>query len=85
VINPETPAEALRLGARVVLSPYVGDWRDDPAVETSKCRKGVAWGRGALPALLDGEPVKLDSRVTFHFNPRAFRAIAPEPGEAETV
>jgi diacylglycerol kinase family enzyme len=85
VINPQTPAEALRLGARVILSPYVGDWRDDPAVTTTRCRKGLAWGRGSLPALLDGEPVHLDSRVAFHFNPRAFRAIAPEPGPAETV
>ena len=85
VINPQTPAEALRLGARVLLSPYVGDWRDDPAVVTSRCRKGVAWGRGRLPALLDGEPVHLDPRVEFHFNPRACRAIAPEPGPTDEL
>jgi diacylglycerol kinase family enzyme len=84
-INPETPAEALRLGARVLISPYVGDWRNDPAVATSRCRKGVAWGRGSLPALLDGEPVKLPARVEFHFNPRAFRAIAPAPDLANEL
>lgn len=81
-INPRNTVEAMRLGARVALSPVVGDWRVDPAVETFRCRKGRAWTRsGSLPALLDGEPVRLGRNVEFHFNPCAFRALAPAPSD----
>lgn len=85
-INPANPAEAIRLGARVLLSPYVGDWRNDAAVQTSRCRRGRIWTRsGSLPVLLDGEPAKLGRDVEFRFNPQAFRAIAPEPKASDVV
>lgn len=76
-IDPHNPAEALRIGARVAMSTLIGDWRDDPAVQIGKTRKGRIWARFAIPALLDGEPVKLGKEAQFLFRPTAFRAIAP--------
>ena len=85
-INPRNTVEAMRIGARVALSPVVGDWRSDPAVETFRCRKGRVWTRaGSLPALLDGEPIRLGRSVEFRFNPCAFRALAPEAEPSDMI
>lgn len=84
-INPANPAQALRIGARVALSRLIGDWRDDPAVRVGRTRKGKAWARFNIPALVDGEPVKLGRAAEFRFHPHAFRALAPEPEPTDEV
>jgi len=84
-IDPANPAQALRIGARVALSRLVGDWRNDPAVHVGRTRKGKAWARFNIPALVDGEPVKLGRDVEFQFHPHAFRALAPEPEPTDEV
>lgn len=83
--NPQTTGEALRIGARVILSRIVGDWRDDPAVDMGRCRKGVVWARNAIPALVDGEPVRIGSRARIRYHPQAFRALAPAEENPATV
>jgi diacylglycerol kinase family enzyme len=84
-IDPHNAAEAMRIGARVALSRLVGDWRQDPAVTIGLCRSGRVWANFPLPALIDGEPVKLGRDTTFSYRPKAFRALAPAPREEEQI
>lgn len=70
--------EAVRLG----LHTLVGDWRNDPAVTVERCTTGRAWARGRIPAILDGEPCRLDSPVQIRFQRQAFRALAPPAAAA---
>ena len=74
-LDPKDVAEVVRLGFNAV----TGDWRADPSVTTTLCRAGMAWAKGRIPAILDGEPVRLEHRVNFGFRPVAFRALAPAP------
>jgi diacylglycerol kinase family enzyme len=71
-LDPKDAVEAFRLGAHAVL----GDWRDDPSVTVRPCRFGRVRARGRIPAVLDGEPHRLDTDVRLSFVPRAFRALA---------
>ena len=77
-LDPKDVAELVRLGFNAV----TGDWRADPSVRTTLTRAGMAWAKGRIPAILDGEPVRLEHRVTFGFRPVAFRALAPPPEPA---
>ena len=84
-LDPQGITDALRLGARAALGRVVGDWRNDRAVEVTRCREGVVWsGGGHLRAILDGEPTRLHKRAEIRFLPVAFRALAPRhrPGAA---
>ncbi len=72
-LDPKDVAEVLRLGFNAV----TGDWRADPSVSTTLCQGGVAWSKSKIPAILDGEPCRLDVRADFKFLPVAFRALAP--------
>ena len=78
VLDPRTAAEAFRLGFRTLMSEVMGDWRNDPAVNVARCQRGEAWARGHIPAILDGEPVRLHKRIDISFIPLAFRALAPK-------
>lgn len=80
-LDPKGAAEAFRLGFRALMSEFIGDWRDDPAVTARKCRSARAWARGAIPAILDGEPTRLPKSVDIRFQSCAFRALAPRPIE----
>lgn len=84
-IDPHNPGEALRIGARIALSRVTGDWRDDPAVQIGKTRRGRIWARFPIPALLDGEPIKLGREAHFRFRPNAFRALAPHTDPEDKV
>ena len=79
-LNPKDALETLRLGFNAVL----GDWRADPSVQTTLCRHGVAWARRRIPAVLDGEPCRLEAKVHFRFERTAFHALAP-PSETDTL
>jgi len=81
-LHPTTAGEAARLGARVIMSRLIGDWRNDSTVEVGRTRKGRIWSRGPIPALLDGESVRLGRNAAFKFHPKAFRALTPA-SEAE--
>jgi diacylglycerol kinase family enzyme len=76
-LDPRGAGEVLRLGFNAV----TGDWRADPSVTTTLTKGGMAWARGRIPAVLDGEPCRLEHRVTFAYFADAFRALAPAPAE----
>ncbi len=81
VMSQETATDGFRLGVTALFS----DWRNDPAVKTQPVRKAEAWGRSTIPAVLDGETVRLRDRATIEFTPRAFRALVPRPPAAEST
>jgi diacylglycerol kinase family enzyme len=70
---------------RLALTGFTGDWRDDPAVTTLLARGGWARMRSSVPAMLDGESLRLPRLVSFDFVPRAFRALAPPTGAVASL
>lgn len=72
-LDPASVAEALRLG----LAAVVGDWRDDPKVEALACRVARVWAASGVPALLDGEPVRLGASVQISWKSEVARLFAP--------
>ncbi len=78
-LDPRGAADAFRLGFRTLF----GGWRDDPCVAIELCSEGQAWARGRIPVILDGEPHRMESPVTFRFVPEGFRAFAPPETRAE--
>lgn len=89
VLDPKNVAEAFRLGVRAALADVLGDWRVDASVDAMRLRRGEAWASSRIPAILDGEPIRLPHRVGIAFKPVAFRAFAakplPEPPQAPDV
>lgn len=79
VINPHDAADAFRTAAHALFD----DWRADPAVRTQPARRIRVDARSRVPAVLDGETVRLSSNATIRFLPKAFRALAPRPPAAE--
>jgi diacylglycerol kinase family enzyme len=69
---------------RMAVNALVRDWRDDPAVEARPARRAVLTARRGLPAILDGELVRLGRRVEVTFLPKAFRALAPRLESVKT-
>jgi diacylglycerol kinase family enzyme len=72
-LDPRGAADAFRLGFRTLF----GGWRNDPCVAIELCTEGQAWARGRIPVILDGEPHRMESPVTFRFVSEGFRAFAP--------
>lgn len=72
-LDPAGAGEAFRLGLHAVL----GDWRNDPAVQVQKCRIARVWAASGVPAILDGEPVRLKSLAEVTFRPAVARVLAP--------
>ncbi len=79
VMNPHDAADAFRLAAHALFD----DWRADPAVRTQPARRIRVDARSRVPAVLDGETVRLSSNATIRFLPKAFRALAPRPPAAQ--
>ena len=78
-VNPKGAGEVFRLGARALLVDLLGDWRSDPSVSAETCRAGRIWARAHIPAILDGEPHRLNTEARVAFIANAFRALATEP------
>jgi|KBSSwiStaDraftv2_1062776.scaffolds.fasta_scaffold82485_2 diacylglycerol kinase family enzyme len=76
--SPSGAVEAGRLGFHAMF----GDWRNDPAVEVELCRSAHIWSRRSIPALLDGELVRLESLAEVRFEPEVVRVLAA-PKDAE--
>jgi diacylglycerol kinase family enzyme len=72
-LDPTSALDIFRLG----ISTVTGNWRNDPSVIVGRCRVGKVWAGGRIPAILDGEPVRLDDSVSIRFRPKAFRALVP--------
>lgn len=74
-LDPAGALDIFRLGVNTV----TGNWRNDPSVIVGRCRIGKVWAGGQIPAILDGEPARLDDTVRIRFRPKAFRALVPAP------
>lgn len=74
VMGVQGASEAFRLAAHAVFS----DWRNDPAVETKVVKRAQAWARSRIPAILDGETVRLGDTAEVRFQSVAFQVLAPE-------
>ncbi|MGA0605637.1 diacylglycerol/lipid kinase family protein [Phenylobacterium sp. VNQ135] len=65
-------ADVLRLG----LNALVRDWRDDPAVASRRCRHARIWSAQGIPAVLDGESVRLKSATEVRYTPQVARVLS---------
>jgi len=63
--------QAFRLGVQAL----VGDWRDDPNVAVARCRLARVWASGGIPALLDGELVRLGRLAEITWRPQVARIL----------
>jgi diacylglycerol kinase family enzyme len=72
VLDVRGAADAFRLGVNALIR----DWRDDPAVITTRCRQARVWAARGIPALLDGELVRLHSSVEVTYVPAVARMLA---------
>ncbi|HYD97920.1 MAG TPA: diacylglycerol kinase family protein [Alphaproteobacteria bacterium] len=75
------PAGALDV-FRLAVAAAAGNWRRDAAVQVTLCRQAYAWAGGPIPAILDGESVRLGRTALVRFKPNAFRALVPSEAEA---
>lgn len=72
-LDPAGVAEALRIG----LHSVIGDWRDDPSVQSVACRQARVWASSGIPAVLDGEPARLKASVQVSWKSEVARVLAP--------
>lgn len=70
-LNIHSAGEAIRLG----LNALVRDWRDDPAVESRRCQVARIWSSQGVPAILDGEAVRLKALAEVRYEPRLARIL----------
>jgi diacylglycerol kinase family enzyme len=73
VLTPSGASEAFRLAFNAMM----GDWRRDPAVRSVACRHAHVWASGGMPAVLDGEPVRLRAKVEVRWRSGVARILAP--------
>jgi diacylglycerol kinase family enzyme len=72
-IDPHSAAEALRLG----IDALFGRWRHNPAVTMAQADAIAVTRRHGVPALLDGEAMRLNSPLDIRFEPAAARVLLP--------
>ena len=81
VLDPSGAAEAFRLAFNALL----GDWRRDPSVLATPCRRARVWASGRIPAALDGEPILLKSITEVDWRPAVARILGPPALEAAEI
>jgi diacylglycerol kinase family enzyme len=64
--------DAFRLGFHAL----TGDWRDDPAVETQRIQVARVWSADGVPAILDGESVRLKALTEVRYISDLVRVLA---------
>lgn len=72
-LDPTGAVDVFRLG----VAAAAGQWRADPSVSVTVVRQAYAWAGGPIPAILDGESVRLGRTAVVRFKPNAFRALVP--------
>ncbi len=72
-MNVHGAGEVLRLG----LNAIVRDWRTDPAVQVQDCKVVRVWSAQTIPAVLDGEIVRLKGLAEIRYVPAVCRVLAP--------
>jgi diacylglycerol kinase family enzyme len=71
-VDVTNAAEAIRLGFHAL----TGDWRNAPNVDVQRCKIARIWAANGIPALLDGESVRLKSLTDVRYNPNLARILA---------
>jgi diacylglycerol kinase family enzyme len=64
--------DIMRMGLHAIL----GDWRDTAGVEVARCRVARIWAAHGVPALLDGEPVRLKPLTEVRYTKAVARVLA---------
>jgi diacylglycerol kinase family enzyme len=79
--------EPIAAGAlfRLAFHTLFDDWRNDPSVSLARVTQIQVDGQGHIPAILDGEKVRIARNVLVEFVPRAFRALVPNPPHGEVL
>jgi diacylglycerol kinase family enzyme len=72
ILDLKGAGDAVRLGFHAL----VGDWREAPAVEAVRCRRAQIWAGEQIPAILDGEPVRLHTAAEVRYRPDVARVLA---------
>jgi len=72
-VEPMAAGDLFRLAFHTMFD----DWRSDPSVSLAKVTHIEVKGHGRVPAIVDGEKVRLTRTVQVDFVPLAFRALAP--------
>ncbi|MDB5451078.1 MAG: hypothetical protein JWQ52_2206 [Phenylobacterium sp.] len=72
VLDVKSAGDAFRLG----LHALIGDWRDAPVVDTKRCKVARIWAAHGIPAILDGESVRLKSLAEVTYKPDLVRVLA---------
>ena len=62
---------------RLAFHTVFDDWRSDPSISLAKVTHIQVKGQGRVPAIFDGEKVRLTPTVRVDFIPVAFCAVAP--------
>lgn len=65
-------ADIMRVGLHAIL----GDWREVAGVEVDRCRVARIWGASGVPALLDGESVRLKPLTEVRYTKEVARILA---------
>ncbi len=65
-------ADVFRLGVEFV----IGDWRNAPAVESARCSVARIWSDQDIPAILDGESVRLKPLTEVTYRRDVVRVLA---------
>lgn len=71
-LDPHGAGEILRLG----MNALVRDWRLDPSVDDQFCKIARVWSAQGIPAILDGETVRLPSLIDVRYDPKVCRVLA---------
>ena len=76
-VDPETAAQLFGLAFHAAFD----GWRNGASVSLAKVKTLRVAGHGEVPAILDGETVRLGRAVDISFLPVAFRALTPAEGQ----
>ena len=71
-VDVQNAAEAIRLGFHAL----AGDWRTAPNVEVERCQVARVWAAHSIPALVDGELVRLKPLSEIRYIPKIARVLA---------
>jgi diacylglycerol kinase family enzyme len=71
-VDVHNAVEAVQLGFHAL----AGDWRTSPNVEVERCKIARVWAANGIPALLDGEPVRLKALTEIRYKPKIARVLA---------
>jgi len=73
-LEPATASGVFSLAYHAVFD----DWRRDPSVSLARVKRIDVRADGRLPAILDGEKIRVGREARVLFQPMAFRALVPQ-------